>query len=159
MNSSLIWFFFCLSSLLLVFIFCLPSWIEGFFEFFAFPISLYFLYNFPVWFGVVLVFLPFQPDFFLLFLPFQFENELITKLDQEVEGGRGDEQYKILLEKLWVLQSTWNLFFFLFSWAAFLMQRSPNSLIIPVSWSSCSDLGAVQIYWGWLPKNEFILHF
>uniref|UniRef100_A0A803YG23 Dedicator of cytokinesis 5 n=1 Tax=Meleagris gallopavo TaxID=9103 RepID=A0A803YG23_MELGA len=34
------------------------------------------------------------------FLPFQFENELITRLDQEVEGGRGDEQYKILLEKL-----------------------------------------------------------
>lgn len=34
------------------------------------------------------------------FFPFQFENELITKLDQEVEGGRGDEQYKILLEKL-----------------------------------------------------------
>ncbi|XP_029820427.1 dedicator of cytokinesis protein 5 [Manacus vitellinus] len=31
---------------------------------------------------------------------FRFENELITKLDQEVEGGRGDEQYKILLEKL-----------------------------------------------------------
>uniref|UniRef100_A0A4W5RS88 Dedicator of cytokinesis 5 n=1 Tax=Hucho hucho TaxID=62062 RepID=A0A4W5RS88_9TELE len=30
---------------------------------------------------------------------FPFENELITKLDQEVEGGRGDEQYKILLEK------------------------------------------------------------
>ncbi|KAJ8798527.1 hypothetical protein J1605_016672, partial [Eschrichtius robustus] len=29
-----------------------------------------------------------------------FENELITKLDQEVEGGRGDEQYKVLLEKL-----------------------------------------------------------
>ncbi|XP_072561850.1 dedicator of cytokinesis protein 5 isoform X1 [Paramormyrops kingsleyae] len=28
-----------------------------------------------------------------------FENELISKLDQEVEGGRGDEQYKILLEK------------------------------------------------------------
>uniref|UniRef100_A0A8D2LJM2 Dedicator of cytokinesis 5 n=1 Tax=Varanus komodoensis TaxID=61221 RepID=A0A8D2LJM2_VARKO len=27
-------------------------------------------------------------------------NELITKLDQEVEGGRGDEQYKFLLEKL-----------------------------------------------------------
>uniref|UniRef100_A0A8C9ZKA0 Dedicator of cytokinesis 5 n=1 Tax=Sander lucioperca TaxID=283035 RepID=A0A8C9ZKA0_SANLU len=26
-------------------------------------------------------------------------NELITKLDQEVEGGRGDEQYKVLLEK------------------------------------------------------------
>ncbi|XP_043103667.1 dedicator of cytokinesis protein 5 [Puntigrus tetrazona] len=29
----------------------------------------------------------------------KFENELITKLDQEVEGGHGDEQYKILLEK------------------------------------------------------------
>ncbi|XP_007936972.1 dedicator of cytokinesis protein 5 [Orycteropus afer afer] len=29
-----------------------------------------------------------------------FENELITKLDQEVEGGRGDQQYKVLLEKL-----------------------------------------------------------
>uniref|UniRef100_A0A8C6UX99 Dedicator of cytokinesis 5 n=1 Tax=Neogobius melanostomus TaxID=47308 RepID=A0A8C6UX99_9GOBI len=29
----------------------------------------------------------------------KFENELITKLDQEVEGGRGDEQYKVLLEK------------------------------------------------------------
>ncbi|XP_045051649.2 dedicator of cytokinesis protein 5 [Desmodus rotundus] len=29
-----------------------------------------------------------------------FENELITKLDQEVEGGRGDGQYKVLLEKL-----------------------------------------------------------
>ncbi|XP_052047074.1 dedicator of cytokinesis protein 5 isoform X2 [Apodemus sylvaticus] len=29
-----------------------------------------------------------------------FENELITKLDQEVEGGRGDEEYKVLLEKL-----------------------------------------------------------
>lgn len=37
-------------------------------------------------------------------LCFQFENELITKLDQEVEGGRGDEQYKVLLEKLWVFQ-------------------------------------------------------
>uniref|UniRef100_A0A8C9LG95 DOCKER domain-containing protein n=1 Tax=Pavo cristatus TaxID=9049 RepID=A0A8C9LG95_PAVCR len=36
----------------------------------------------------------------LVFLPFQFENELIARLDQEVEGGRGDEQYKILLEKL-----------------------------------------------------------
>lgn len=32
----------------------------------------------------------------------QFENELITKLDQEVEGGRGDEQYKVLLEKTYV---------------------------------------------------------
>ncbi|KAG8441054.1 hypothetical protein GDO86_006699 [Hymenochirus boettgeri] len=29
-----------------------------------------------------------------------FENELITRLDQEVEGGRGDRQYKELLEKL-----------------------------------------------------------
>ncbi|KAG7241416.1 hypothetical protein INR49_025616 [Caranx melampygus] len=28
-----------------------------------------------------------------------FENELITKLDQEVEGGQGDAQYKVLLEK------------------------------------------------------------
>ncbi|KAM9743108.1 dedicator of cytokinesis protein 5 isoform 1-T1 [Menidia menidia] len=28
-----------------------------------------------------------------------FENELIKKLDEEVEGGRGDEQYKGLLEK------------------------------------------------------------
>uniref|UniRef100_A0A8B9QKV4 Dedicator of cytokinesis 1 n=1 Tax=Apteryx owenii TaxID=8824 RepID=A0A8B9QKV4_APTOW len=27
-----------------------------------------------------------------------FENEIITKLDHEVEGGRGDEQYKVLLE-------------------------------------------------------------
>uniref|UniRef100_A0A8C9G5T3 Dedicator of cytokinesis 5 n=1 Tax=Pavo cristatus TaxID=9049 RepID=A0A8C9G5T3_PAVCR len=36
----------------------------------------------------------------IVFLPFQFENELIARLDQEVEGGRGDEQYKILLEKL-----------------------------------------------------------
>ncbi|XP_030630565.1 dedicator of cytokinesis protein 5 [Chanos chanos] len=30
----------------------------------------------------------------------KFEHELITKLDQAVEGGRGDEQYKILLEKI-----------------------------------------------------------
>ncbi|KAM9312793.1 dedicator of cytokinesis protein 5 [Gastrophryne carolinensis] len=29
-----------------------------------------------------------------------FENELITRLDQEVEGGRGDREYKDLLEKL-----------------------------------------------------------
>ncbi|PIO39989.1 hypothetical protein AB205_0033050 [Aquarana catesbeiana] len=29
-----------------------------------------------------------------------FENELITRLDQEVEGGQGDRQYKELLEKL-----------------------------------------------------------
>ncbi|XP_072404842.1 dedicator of cytokinesis protein 5-like [Chiloscyllium punctatum] len=29
-----------------------------------------------------------------------FENELITKLDQEVEGGRGDENYKVILERI-----------------------------------------------------------
>ncbi|XP_029018297.1 dedicator of cytokinesis protein 5 isoform X1 [Betta splendens] len=29
----------------------------------------------------------------------KFENELIKKLDQAVEGGQGDEQYKVLLEK------------------------------------------------------------
>ncbi|KAM8973049.1 dedicator of cytokinesis protein 5 isoform 1-T1 [Pelodytes ibericus] len=29
-----------------------------------------------------------------------FENELITRLDQEVEGGQGDKQYKDFLEKL-----------------------------------------------------------
>ncbi|XP_043541484.1 dedicator of cytokinesis protein 5-like, partial [Chiloscyllium plagiosum] len=29
-----------------------------------------------------------------------FENELITKLDQEVEGGRGDENYKVILERM-----------------------------------------------------------
>uniref|UniRef100_A0A803TRK2 Dedicator of cytokinesis 1 n=1 Tax=Anolis carolinensis TaxID=28377 RepID=A0A803TRK2_ANOCA len=29
-----------------------------------------------------------------------FENEIITKLDHEVEGGRGDEQYKVLFEKI-----------------------------------------------------------
>lgn len=37
--------------------------------------------------------------FLIPFLSLQFENELITKLDQEVEGGQGDEQYKVLLEK------------------------------------------------------------
>lgn len=37
--------------------------------------------------------------FLIPLLSLQFENELITKLDQEVEGGRGDEQYKVLLEK------------------------------------------------------------
>ncbi|XP_072413688.1 dedicator of cytokinesis protein 1 isoform X1 [Chiloscyllium punctatum] len=30
----------------------------------------------------------------------RFENEIITKLDHEVEGGRGDEQYKVLFEKI-----------------------------------------------------------
>uniref|UniRef100_A0A8B9D9H1 Dedicator of cytokinesis 1 n=1 Tax=Anser cygnoides TaxID=8845 RepID=A0A8B9D9H1_ANSCY len=29
-----------------------------------------------------------------------FENEIITKLDHEVEGGRGDEQYKVLFDKM-----------------------------------------------------------
>ncbi|XP_046888131.1 dedicator of cytokinesis protein 1 [Hypomesus transpacificus] len=29
-----------------------------------------------------------------------FENEIITKLDHEVEGGRGDEQYKVLFQKI-----------------------------------------------------------
>uniref|UniRef100_A0A4W4HMP6 Dedicator of cytokinesis 1 n=1 Tax=Electrophorus electricus TaxID=8005 RepID=A0A4W4HMP6_ELEEL len=30
----------------------------------------------------------------------RFENEIITKLDHEVEGGRGDEQYKTLFQKI-----------------------------------------------------------
>ncbi|XP_035997911.1 dedicator of cytokinesis protein 1 isoform X4 [Fundulus heteroclitus] len=30
----------------------------------------------------------------------EFENEIITKLDHEVEGGRGDEQYKVLFQKI-----------------------------------------------------------
>uniref|UniRef100_A0A8C4GWS9 Dedicator of cytokinesis 1 n=1 Tax=Dicentrarchus labrax TaxID=13489 RepID=A0A8C4GWS9_DICLA len=30
----------------------------------------------------------------------RFENEIITKLDHEVEGGRGDEQYKVLFQKM-----------------------------------------------------------
>uniref|UniRef100_A0A8L0DNM7 Dedicator of cytokinesis 1 n=1 Tax=Oncorhynchus mykiss TaxID=8022 RepID=A0A8L0DNM7_ONCMY len=30
----------------------------------------------------------------------RFENEIITKLDHEVEGGRGDEQYKVLFHKI-----------------------------------------------------------
>ncbi|RVE59766.1 hypothetical protein OJAV_G00191790, partial [Oryzias javanicus] len=30
----------------------------------------------------------------------RFENEIITKLDHEVEGGRGDEQYKLLFQKI-----------------------------------------------------------
>ncbi|XP_036078774.1 dedicator of cytokinesis protein 1 isoform X3 [Rousettus aegyptiacus] len=29
-----------------------------------------------------------------------FENEIITKLDHEVEGGRGDEQYRVLFDKI-----------------------------------------------------------
>lgn len=29
-----------------------------------------------------------------------FENAIITKLDHEVEGGRGDEQYKVLFQKI-----------------------------------------------------------
>ncbi|KAL4841432.1 hypothetical protein H8958_005778 [Nasalis larvatus] len=31
---------------------------------------------------------------------YYFENEIITKLDHEVEGGRGDEQYKVLFDKI-----------------------------------------------------------
>jgi hypothetical protein len=39
--------------------------------------------------------------FLLIFQPlFQFENEIILKLDHEVEGGRGDEQYMQLLESM-----------------------------------------------------------
>uniref|UniRef100_A0A8C5FKQ4 Dedicator of cytokinesis 1 n=1 Tax=Gadus morhua TaxID=8049 RepID=A0A8C5FKQ4_GADMO len=30
----------------------------------------------------------------------RFESEIITKLDHEVEGGRGDEQYKLLFQKI-----------------------------------------------------------
>uniref|UniRef100_A0A8C4X026 Dedicator of cytokinesis 1 n=1 Tax=Eptatretus burgeri TaxID=7764 RepID=A0A8C4X026_EPTBU len=30
----------------------------------------------------------------------KFENEIITKLDHEVEGGKGDDQYKALFEKI-----------------------------------------------------------
>lgn len=36
----------------------------------------------------------------LFYLLFQFENEIILKLDHEVEGGRGDEQYMQLLESM-----------------------------------------------------------
>ncbi|MGH0144510.1 UNVERIFIED_CONTAM: hypothetical protein FKN15_046651 [Acipenser sinensis] len=32
----------------------------------------------------------------------RFENEIITKLDHEVEGGRGDEQYKVLFDKMYL---------------------------------------------------------
>lgn len=31
-----------------------------------------------------------------------FENEIIIKLDYEVEGGRGDEQYKVLFDKIFL---------------------------------------------------------
>lgn len=34
------------------------------------------------------------------FLSEQFENEIILKLDHEVEGGRGDEQYLQLFESM-----------------------------------------------------------
>lgn len=30
----------------------------------------------------------------------QFEDEILRKLDSEVEGGRGDEQYKQLFESM-----------------------------------------------------------
>lgn len=36
----------------------------------------------------------------LLFSSEQFENEIILKLDHEVEGGRGDEQYLHLFEAM-----------------------------------------------------------
>uniref|UniRef100_A0A4W6FDZ9 Dedicator of cytokinesis 1 n=1 Tax=Lates calcarifer TaxID=8187 RepID=A0A4W6FDZ9_LATCA len=36
----------------------------------------------------------------------RFENEIITKLDHEVEGGRGDEQYKVLFQKIPVRTSS-----------------------------------------------------
>lgn len=35
-----------------------------------------------------------------LFLLLQFENEIILKLDHEVEGGGGDERYMQLLETM-----------------------------------------------------------
>lgn len=33
-------------------------------------------------------------------LSLQFEDEILRKLDSEVEGGRGDEQYKQLFESM-----------------------------------------------------------
>lgn len=41
---------------------------------------------------------PFDPFFFNSLL--QFENEIILKLDHEVEGGGGDERYMQLLETM-----------------------------------------------------------
>uniref|UniRef100_A0A8D3BLA3 Dedicator of cytokinesis 1 n=1 Tax=Scophthalmus maximus TaxID=52904 RepID=A0A8D3BLA3_SCOMX len=42
-----------------------------------------------------------QCEFHFTCVTFQrFENEIITKLDHEVEGGRGDEQYKVLFQKI-----------------------------------------------------------
>lgn len=32
--------------------------------------------------------------------PLQFEDEILRKLDSEVEGGRGDEQYKQLFQSM-----------------------------------------------------------
>lgn len=43
------------------------------------------------------------PSSQLFFSPFsclQFENEIILKLDHEVEGGGGDERYMHLLETM-----------------------------------------------------------
>lgn len=36
----------------------------------------------------------------LTFISLQFEDEILRKLDSEVEGGRGDEQYKQLFESM-----------------------------------------------------------
>lgn len=34
------------------------------------------------------------------YVSLQFEDEILRKLDSEVEGGRGDEQYKQLFESM-----------------------------------------------------------
>jgi hypothetical protein len=39
-------------------------------------------------------------NFYYVLLRFQFENEMIAKLDILVEGGRGDEQYKELFGEI-----------------------------------------------------------
>lgn len=39
-------------------------------------------------------------QFFFSFSRLQFENEIILKLDHEVEGGGGDERYMHLLETM-----------------------------------------------------------
>ena len=40
------------------------------------------------------------PSAVLTFISLQFEDEILRKLDSEVEGGRGDEQYKQLFESM-----------------------------------------------------------
>ncbi|NXT68228.1 DOCK5 protein, partial [Chaetops frenatus] len=62
-----------------------------------------------------------------------FENELITKLDQEVEGGRGDEQYKILLEKLGDPAALWcslPTFAFFCCWQNFYKEKKREDIYI-----------------------------